>query len=263
MARADDAAAAKRSMATAGFVDMRPETVVPSLAVCSHGPEKKGKTHFAFTMPGPLAVIASDTGTEPIAARHLKKKKVSMFRYRVPRQGLAIDHYVNEWKKVKNAILSVVDNRDMYRGLIIDTGTEIWELCRLAAFGKLTQVMPHHYGPVNAEFRDLIKAVVDAPGLNSVWIHQEKKEYITDAKTQKDGWNGRYERAGFSNMPYLCDIPIKHYLNRDTNTFGIDILDSRYHPDVLLSIGQLEDDMCNFATLASLAWPETELSDWE
>ena len=35
--------------------------------------------------------------------------------------------------------------------VVMDTASEAHELSRLAAFGKLTQVMPHHYGPVNAE----------------------------------------------------------------------------------------------------------------
>ncbi len=43
------------------------------------------------------------------------------------------------------------------KSIVIDTASEAWELVRLARFGKLTQVMPQHYGPVNTEFRDMIK----------------------------------------------------------------------------------------------------------
>jgi len=163
-----------------------------------------------------------------------------------------------EWKKMDDGIRAIVDNRK-FRTLIIDTGTEAWELCRLAAFGKLSQVMPHHYVEVNAKFKALVKYAYERTDLNVIWVHKVKKEYKTN-REGKDTWTGRMERAGFGDMPYLVDCNIRHYFAHapegQTGQFGVEVLDSRM--EMISVVGcRFEGPDCNFQTLAEAMFPET------
>jgi len=72
---------------------------------------------------------------------------------------------LTEWTRMKDAAYAIIDNLK-FRTLIFDTGTEAWELCRMARFGKLAQVMPQHYTEVNSEFRALVKAAYERKDLN-------------------------------------------------------------------------------------------------
>lgn len=233
--------------------------IAESLSICSSGKEKRGKTFWAFTAPGPIAVIASDTGTENVVRQMQRAgKEIELYRYQVPPSGEQVSVYDREWVKLENAYQAVL--KSDYRTLITDTATEVWEMMRLARFGKLTQVMPHHYGPVNAEFKELVKSVCAKPGLNSIWIHQLKKEY-KQGKEGKDAWTGGWERAGFSGMPYLVDAVIEHYIDLDDRSFGVRILDSRYRTAEVLG-EELTGGLCSFPMLATLLKPEVDEGEW-
>jgi hypothetical protein len=187
-----------------------------------------------------------------------KGKEIEMFSYQVPPSGEQISVYDREWNKLARAFQAVIESN--YRTLIIDTATEVWEMLRLARFGKLTQVMPHHYGPVNVEFKELVKSICSKPGLNSIWIHQLKKEY-KQGKDGKDSWTGGYERAGFNGMPYLVDAVVEHYIDMDTREFGIRILDSRYRTAEVLG-EEMTGELCSFPMLAMLLKPEANTEEW-
>lgn len=249
-----------QSMAGLGFAV--PSTdLAYSLAICAQGPEKEGKTHFAFTAPDPIVAIASDTGTEAIAATARKNgKRVATYTYRVPPSGQQRSEYEREWIKIEKALNGVLVNKNI-RSVVIDTGTEVWEMLRLARFGKLTQVMPHHYGPVNNEMKDIVKAMVDRADLNTIWIHKLKKEYKTN-KAGNDAWTGGYERAGFGDMPYLCDVVIEHFFDRENRQFGIRVKGSRYNAQNIVGNEYL-GDMATFPVLAAECFPATDLDYWE
>lgn len=248
------------SMSGLGF-SVPSEEAAFSLAVCSTGREKKGKTHWAFTAPKPLACIASDTGTESVARNFRRADpRIACYNYRVPPIGQARSEYEKEWLKLEKAYTSVLLNRNI-RSLVGDTWTEIWEMLRLARFGKLTQVMPMQYGPVNNEMKDIVKSLVDRPDLNVVFIHKVKKEYKTN-KAGIDAWTGKFERAGFGDMGYLADVTIEHLFNTETREFGIKVLDSRYNTAMVVG-NEYWGDLCNFQMLASDCFPTTDLDYWE
>lgn len=249
-------------MRAAGFV-------APDLAqhhkidVATSGAEKKGKTHWAFTAPKPLAAISSDTGTEAIAQKfRLRGERVAVFPYRVPKEAEARADKEKEWIKLEKALYACIRNKSL-RTVVIDTADEIWAMLRMARFGKLSQVMPHHYGPVNSEMKDLIKEACDRADLNTVWIHKVKKEYKT-GKDGKDNWTGQYERAGFADMPYLVDVLVEHYYDWSTGNmqFATRVLDTRLEPETTLGL-ELVGDMCNFKTLAMCCHPEVADECWD
>lgn len=246
-------------MEALGFSQPSTEDVF-SLAVCTQGPEKEGKTHWAFTAPEPIVAVASDTGTLGVARKaRQENRRVAVYEYRVPPSNQSKTEYEREWLKVEKALTAILLNKNIRSG-VIDTGTEIWEMLRLARFGKLTQVMPHQYGPVNNEMKDLVKAMVDRADLNTVWIHKLKKEYKTN-KAGTDSWTGKFERAGFGDMPYLCDVVVEHFFDMEEREFGIRVKGSRYNATHI--VGQeYRGDLCNFAMLAAECFPTTDLDYW-
>jgi len=233
------------------------------LTVCSYGHEKRGKTFWALSAPGPIAVISSDAGTES-AVRQWQRagKEILLFQHTVPPVGLKIDAYEKAWDAVAGALYEAMTSKQ-FRSIVIDTATEFWELLRLARFGRLAKVMPHNYGPVNAEFRALLNKAA-ASGKNSIWIHKVKKVY----KTNKDGvdsWTGEWERAGFADFGYIVDLVVKHItvkLEGGGVEFQTHVVDSRYRPTVLNG-SVFSGIMALFPAIAMEALPETDAENWD
>jgi len=240
------------------------DAISPKLMVCSSGHEKRGKTHWAFTAPGPIGCIYTDTGTKEIAAKFTREgKDVYLFHYTVPDKDETTTAKESEWKKVKKTIREIATS-GYFRTLVGDTGTEVWETLRMARFGKLTQVMPHNYTEANSEMNELLKVVAESD-INSIWIHKVKKEYKGNKAGDKEVWTGKYERSGFSSIGYLADVVLEHDRIRNGNDqleFGIRIIDSRYEAPSLVG-ADLTGGLCNFETLALSCFPETDPDYWE
>ena len=115
----------------------------------------------------------------------------------------------------------------------------------MARFGKLSQVMPHQYGPVNAEWRRLIRKAYDSD-VNLILLHKMKKKYVNDK------WNGSYERSGFADIGFLAQCNAEVSRDAETGEFRCHVIDSRQNPD--LANVDLEGPMCNFETLLDLVF---------
>jgi len=269
------------SLKEAGFLEPS-SVVVPRVTVCTTAGEKLGKTFWALTAPGKIAVISTDTGTRAVVEECVRRtgKEIVLLQLTAATSLLEAkrgDQGAGEWQRAKDAIYSVVEDKSV-RTLVGDTFTEIWELCRLSAFGKLTQVKPHHYAIPNGEFRNLLKYAYEArPDLNSVYIHKHKKEYKGNVKDDTSNWTGKYERSGMADVPFLVDVVIEQYkrVERDDDNlshlyFGMRVNDSRLKPEYVVGCefeseaggGPDAVDQCNFTTLATSVWPETTPDYW-
>jgi hypothetical protein len=255
----------------AGFVELRPETVPARIVLSTASGEKCGKTHFAFTAPGPISVVSADTGTKEVMRKFLRQKSMAFCQVvaasdilEAEGAGGAKSAGRKQWDKAKTAVRRARDERQ-FRTVVMDTASELWELCRLASFGKLTQVMPHHYGEVNQEFRVFIKDLFERPDLNVVLIHKVKKEYKENKKGDSN-WTGNWERAGMGDVPYLVDINAEHYKIATPEEelkcrFALRVLDSRLEPFSTIGL-ELEGEECTFAHLGVLACPDTDFEYW-
>jgi hypothetical protein len=238
--------------------------------------EKTGKTHWALCGPQPVLAIATDTGTEEVARKIQAKGREVYCKLvevpKVPSEATVRERaniYEPIWNNMKEAVAAAIEDRNV-RTLVIDTATEFWETCRLCRFGKLAQVMPNDYGPVNAEFRELIKSCYKRDDLVSIWLHKNKKEYAakTTSKGTVDSWTGKWERAGFSDTSFLVDINAVNYFyartmedgSRDKG-FGLKVLNSRQEMMDLEGL-ELEGPMNTFQMLATLAFPDSAEEEW-
>lgn len=274
------------SINDSGFTLIENLTSRPRLTLSTGGREKTGKTRFMLTAPGPIYYFNLDRPLEPELLAHAKahKKQVWVKDYftdvaaKLPQSDYAKiwERYLADWDYAcRNA-----------RTVIQDTGTAVWELCRLARFGKLSQISPHHYGPVNAEFDKMLRLPRLFDGLNVIISHRYKKEYkgpgakIKPTAGAADGepkemWTGNFERQGYGGTPYEMQVVVEHFQSQavfdvETSTrltytgadqYGIRVVSSGIAGDTLTGT-ELRGMDCNFQMLGLLAYPESTMEDW-
>lgn len=264
------------------------EDITPRMILNLEALEKCGKSTFALTAPGPIVVFNLDRGLEGIAQHAIKQGKrvivagVDQGRGKMPAYYFAKPKleagknrndagYVQEtakrarivWRQFKEDYEEALGSKA--RTLVVDTGTGAYELARYAAFGKLTQVLPIHYGPLKAEFQGLIHRGYDFDK-NVIWIHRLKPEW-TDTITQKGEKasvkTGRLERAGYSDMGFevQANVRLEKYLDKKKGVhFKATVLDCRLNQG--LDGLELEDEMCSFPFLAATVF-ENDPDEWE
>jgi len=231
-----------KELETMGFSDdviERPRRLVASVS----GLPKSGKSHFALTAPDPIFFINIDIGAEGVLDKfQAEGKKIYLYDVRVPKTA-SKDYYVPVWENLKKVFEKVCQ---VGAGtVVVDTASEIWEIARLAKFGKLTQVMPQHYTEVNNEFRELLRLSFDS-SMNVIFVHKMKAKYINNARTNE------YELSGFGDMEYNSQVNITvHREDTDEGTeFSAFIKDCRHNPNV--NGEWLKGEMCDFNFLLSL-----------
>jgi len=226
----------------------------PRLIASISGLEKQGKTHFALGAPGPVAMFNIDIGLEGVVGKFVDDKDIQVMDIELSQEP---EKALDEWEAVKTAYMNKLRDPNV-RTIIWDTATEMWELVRIARFGKLVQVMPFHYGPVNAEFSKLLKAAYDT-NKNLILLNRMKAVYINDKRT-KD-----YERAGFSGTGFLAQVNAQVYRDESDEDgpgeFHCYVKDCRQNPDLAGEV--LSGEMCSWQWLASMVVEGTSPEDWE
>jgi hypothetical protein len=256
------------ALAKAGFTIL-PEGEDPRRIVASTASgQKTGKTHFATTWPKPQGWLITDTGSEEVIRKRIRegsirRQDIVLRTFEIPETYInreAQPEYQKAWQSMCAAYLALVGDPSI-RTLVVDTFTEMWEMARLAAFGKLTQVLPQHYGPLNSEFRGLMKEAYARKDLNILYIHKVKKEY-KEGKKGDSNWTGNWERAGFGDAQYLVDVNMENfYEGGEQRQFGVRLFDCRQNPDAIAL--ELDGEMATFGWIASAIWPDTLNTDWE
>jgi hypothetical protein len=209
------------------------------------GEEKSGKNHTSLTFPAPIYIHSFDIGLEGVVDKFINgqiaSKEIYVADYELEIQpGEASPQEVADsadkvWSRF------VTNYKDGLRSCgngttVVDTDGEAWQLCRLARFGKIAQILPHHYGPVNAEFRDIIRESYNH-SCNVVLLSQRTDvwENYLDSKGQEKGRKtGEKARKGFGELPFL--VQINAVCNRldlagGGSEFSVTIEDCRFNPD--------------------------------
>lgn len=252
-----------------GFFPVQPSTAKRRMIVSLYGPQKSGKNHLAFTAPGPFGFHSFDYGDEGMIEKFVAGTvtgcppiKVDKAEYVVDIQEGATPQEVTD--KTTPAWQSFMANYRIglvkYRTSIIDTGTDAYEMVRMSHFGKLTQVMPHHYAPVNAEFKSLFRQAYSAEGKNLIILARHKEEWLNSIVQGKEKGvkTGRMIYAGYKDTPYEVQIHIRTF--KDSDGFGAEILDCRQNPDI--EGFELRGEMLNWWSLGQLVFPESTEEEW-
>jgi len=242
-----------------GFINGKNRTTKPRIIMSVVAREKQGKTHFALTAPGSIADFSTDIGEEGVIDKFVGDKDIWI----MPVDKIdddAPEQAKDQFETMKDAYFTQLKS-DKCRTIIMDTATEIWEVCRMARFGRVTNVPPLAYGPVNAEYRSFIREAYNYDK-NVILLHKMKKQYV--GKGKDASWNGEYERAGFAETGHLVQVNAVMLRDDDEeveNMFGIRIVDCRQNP--ALNGQEFWGAMCSFPIIASMVLPNVDPSMWE
>jgi hypothetical protein len=245
--------------------DLRYTKTQPTgLFISVEGLQKCGKTEFGLSLPDPLYVLNLNHGLEGVIEKHVKKGRelyVESIQIpltkELPGQAFTLlsTAATEQWRK---AILSLQEalREPTIKSIFIDTGSELWDLLRIARLGKLTQVMPVQYAAVNAEFRQLNQLLL-CSGKKVVMSHKVKPEYVNDQKTN------RFERAGFGEVGF--DVQVELRCERDVkkdgdDQFAVSFMDCRANKD--LKGQSLRGKDATFLNIAKMIYPDTTDADW-
>lgn len=226
------------------------------------GLEGKGKTHFALGSEDPLALINFDIGQEGVIDKFLAKNKVIYHRqFHKPVKftdsgAVKEDGAQAEWLALNGAWYKLLRIPDL-KTIVVDTETEMWELIRLARFGKLESVQPWNYPPVNREYGSMLKAAYDS-NKSLILLQKMRKEY------KNDKWTGAFERAGFGDTRYVGQV-VAH-MHRYSEE---EVLDDDPNADPVLDSYAIRIDKCRqnpalegyeFNTRATCNWDWLKMS---
>jgi hypothetical protein len=224
------------------------------LILSVEGLEGCGKTRFALTAPGPIAFLNFDYGLEGVVESFQQAKPIYVATVKLDFAGSGkreeiIKAAESELAKVETNYQTALKQA---RTIIIDTGSELWELLRLAAFGKLDKVMPHQYAEVNQQMTRLIKLAYDSEA-NLIITHRLKEQWVNDKKT------GLYEFSGMKDVPFLVQAHARMWNGED----GYHLRVGKCRQNATVVGLELTNGMITFPTLAQFVFPDSEAKEWE
>jgi len=179
----------------AGFQNSLPKA--PQRAITKiAGLDKSGKSHLSLTAEGPIVYHSIDIGTEGVVEKFQNQGKQVLVKEITYKKGEPKSVYLDMWNTFKaDFALGLTLNKGM---VVVDTWTEVYELARLAHFGKLEQVQAHHYGPVYAELRGLIRDIYDTH-MSAALLTKMAPDYNTKELVEK----------GFSDTDFLVQMNLR------------------------------------------------------
>lgn len=220
-----------------------------NMQVGSQGKRSTGKSHFAMTGRKPMLYINIDMGTDDVEdkmVRLRKQKDVMVLPIVVPparKDDTLADMKIRAEEQYYTAKDAVTDAcKGGFRTIVIDTTTEMWEIARLAYFGKTSGVPQLDYAVPNNLFSNFLR-IPQMHDVDAVFIHQVSEIWVTEEYTNNAGEkktrrvaSGEFERDGFKKTDYIFRVDIEH-LNRPLPggiglDFGIRITRSTTNPAI-------------------------------
>lgn len=260
----------KKEKAPTAWEDVSVKQTLPKRGVCINidGAEGTGKSSLALTIArlGPVAYEDIDQSLD--RARRPDMPKGRQFKVRkittVYSGGMSEEKIKNTclpaWKQIKNSSLEAAEK--WATGVIVDSGTEAWEVLRLGMFGTLTPRgrTDSLYGPVNAEFRNWIRRLHRVHGKHLVLVNQMKDQWGKNKKSGESERTGKLERVGFKELGYLADMTLETF--KEKGEFKVRIVTCKLAPNGPSMEGQVmeDDDVDLIKILATVT--DTEEGDW-
>ncbi len=153
-----------------------------------------------------------------------------------------------------------------FRSVLIDTDSGAWSLQRMAAFGKLSQVMPNQYVVINTRKRMMLREAEDSD-CNVCFIYKAKPLYVENKKGQGQ-WDGKtYSRDGFGESASLLQVNVRAFKEPPDEElevyerFKLEVTNCTQNAELDGEI--LEYPLNNFSALACAVFPLSEPEEWE
>jgi hypothetical protein len=240
------------------------KTQQEGILISVEGSQKTGKTELGLSLPDPLYILDLNLGLEGVIEKYVKAgrtmyvKRIQIpFSAALPGQAFSIlaTAAADKWKEAILSLQEAIQDKTV-KSIFIDTGSELWDLLRIARLGKLAQVLPIQYASVNAEYRQLLQLLL-CSGKNVVLSHKVKPEYVNDQKTN------RFERAGFGDVGFDVQVELRSErdLKKDGDEqFTLTFMDCRANKNLKGEVLMGKD--ANFLNVVSKIFPESDLKSW-
>jgi hypothetical protein len=164
------------------------------------GPEKSGKTSFGLSMPKPLAYFNFDRKLEEVGLTTIGVSEDDIIaKHILVSEGDNQAVYKKKWNEFTTAFRYVLFESREIRSILVDTETDMWELIRLAEFGKLTEIMPYMYKQVNTPYRALLNECHKGDK-NIIFTRKVKRQY------KNDKWTGKMDVAGQGQVKDIVQV---------------------------------------------------------
>lgn len=238
-----------------------------SVFVSVFGDTGSGRTTWALTAPGPIALLHTTEKIDGIVQPFYQKigpngdgtNGLCDFGgvFSGGQKEIA-DQAKAKWSLFKTAWY---DAFTWARTIIVDTDTEAYQLIRLAYFGGLKPTSGRidvNYGPVNGEWLSVFKYFRQQDRTNVILIGQTSDEYRESKKGDMGQRTGRTIRSGHKSIPYMSDVIVR--TSKEDGVFSGTIEKGWYNAGA--EGLQLEDDMSTFPQIMSLI-TDTDPSEWE
>ena len=234
----------------------------PRLILAVDGAPGSGKTRLALTAPGPISYHNLDVGLDGVLQQFQDTKDFYFpgdgTPYILPDFLPGVDDSAHGaqarplWQRFCQDFVAACQQM---RSVVVDTASEAYELSRLAHFGKLEQVRARQYGPVNQEWRTLMRTATHNSIANVILLHHVKDEYLNDART------GNKIRAGWGGIEGAVFISVR--LAGPPHQSGFTCTITKCRQNASLVGVELAGEDISLAMLGQLVFPSTEPGDWE
>lgn len=189
------------------------------------GQTNTGRTHLTFTAPGPIAYQGIEMGDEGVKEQFADDKVIMVSHYiaevirkldqtDAKEKEKAQKEASNIYHKFATDFVAALKSPDI-KTIVWDTGSQLGELSRVAAFGRLTKVLPRDWTDQKYEFSKLVQMAY-AYDKNFLVIAKLGAVYRDDKKT------GELEPKGMSDVLYLFPTIVRTYTEMESVDGGDD-----------------------------------------
>ena len=158
-------------------------SVIPNIIVSVSGLPKSGKNYFAYTFPDPIKVYCFNGGAEFVKSL-FSKKQIDVHNFRLPIvDSTTMEWALPVWREFYQEYKADIE-KEKYLTYVLDTGTEVENMCQQAVLEDLQQDKPtkEKLGTTEFLFRNLqMKALFDRArdsGANLVVLNYLKEKWI-------------------------------------------------------------------------------------
>jgi hypothetical protein len=235
---------------------------------------KCGKTHWYLTGPPPIRVIDIDGGMHRVIGQFLDKD-IEFSKYRREYSDLvnsgdtekAIAEAANrELQMMREDYMDALHSRA--RLTAVDGWAELYEMVRLAAFGRLERAgatkegSPFGYGAVNREMQFWIDLGKESD-CNVVFVQRLRQKWMNDKPT--DIW----EAKGWKETNYAADVVVQHWHDPSEpveTRYGLTIMNCGLRAvleGVEIPSERYPIPSPTFADVGRLLFPNSQMEDWQ
>lgn len=223
--------------------------------------DKVGKTTFGLSAPKPIMYLNFDRKIEQSALDAIGVKWEDLFIKEIRTDSnLSQMEHQKQWQTVQDAFFWALRESRIIKSIVADTETNMWELARMAEFGKVDKVPPNKYTHLNAQYKFMLDQA-DKYNVNVILLQKYKKQYVkTTSKSGYDiaTWNGKYEPGGFGQVKDIVQVNAEMYMEDGEPT--LEIINNGLKAS--MNHEKFPGVMCSFPYVASML-TDTDVEEWE